>query len=119
MKYIIVSGSCDIGSAIIDDLIRKGHDIIYTYNSIKNDRFKKLLCFKLDISSKNNIQEFAKNKTNKIIIDCQSSKLIRLMNLIFNFKKKLKSKSKINFIDSKTKLKKSNLILRLITNFSA
>ena len=106
MKYIFVSGSSDIGSAIIDDLIRKGHDIIYTYNSRKVARFKKLLCFKLDISSRNNIQEFAKNKTKKIIIDCLSSKPIRLMNLIFNLKKKLSSKSKINFIDSKTKLKK-------------
>ena len=62
MKYIIVPGSSDIGSAIIDDLIRKVHDIIYTYNSRKVARFKKLLCFKLDISSRKNIQEFAKNK---------------------------------------------------------
>jgi|TARA_Y100000294_G_scaffold175650_1_gene196246 NADP-dependent 3-hydroxy acid dehydrogenase YdfG len=62
MKYIIISGSSDIGSAIIDDLIRKGHDIIYTYNSRKVARFKKLLCFKLDISSRKNIQEFTKNK---------------------------------------------------------
>ena len=62
MKYIFVSGSSDIGSAIIDDLIRKGHDIIFTYNSRKVARFKKLLCFKLDISSRENIQEFAKNK---------------------------------------------------------
>ena len=40
MKYIIISGSSDIGTAIIDDLIRKNHEIVYTYNSKKVDKFK-------------------------------------------------------------------------------
>ena len=40
MKYILISGSSDIGEAIINDLIKKDHEIIYTYNTTKLDRFK-------------------------------------------------------------------------------
>ncbi len=31
MKYIIISGSNDIRTSIIKDLIKKDHEIIYTY----------------------------------------------------------------------------------------
>ena len=62
MKYIIISGSSDIGTAIIDDLIRKNHEIVYTYNSKKVDKFKHLTSLRLDIASRKNIRDFAKNK---------------------------------------------------------
>jgi len=62
VKYIFISGSSDIATAIIDDLIKKNHEIIYTYNSKKVDRFKKLTSFKLDIGSRKNISKFTKNK---------------------------------------------------------
>ena len=47
-----------------------------------------------------------KNKKNKIFIDCLSSKSIQLSKIIFFLKKKLKSKSKINFLSSEEKFKK-------------
>jgi len=62
MKYIFISGSSDIAAAIIDDLIKQKNEIIYTYNSKKVDRFKKLTSFKLDISSRKNIDNFVKIK---------------------------------------------------------
>ena len=61
MKYIFISGSSDIGTALIDDLISKNHEIVYTYNSTKVDKFKRLTSFKLNISSRKNIRDFAQN----------------------------------------------------------
>ena len=40
------------------------------------------------------------------LVDCLSSKPIKLDNLIFNLKRKLKSKSKINYLKNKTKFKR-------------
>ena len=62
MKYILISGSSDIGAAIINDLIKKNNEVIYTYNTNKLDKFKSLTSFKLDISSRQKIANFAKNK---------------------------------------------------------
>jgi len=62
MKYIIISGSSDIGSAIIKDLSKKNHKIIYTYNSKQVSKFKNLQSLKLDISSRRKINEFSENK---------------------------------------------------------
>ena len=45
MKNIFISGSSDIAAAIIDDLIKQKNEMIYTYNSKKVDRFKKLTSF--------------------------------------------------------------------------
>ena len=59
MKYIIVSGSSDIGSSIIKSLSKKNNEIIYTYNSKKNNNLKKTKAYKLDISSRKNIKRFA------------------------------------------------------------
>jgi len=47
-----------------------------------------------------------KYKKRKIIVDCLASKPIKLFNLITFLKQKLKSKSKINFIEKKNKSKK-------------
>ena len=58
MKYIIVSGSSDIGSSIIKSLSKKNNEIIYTYNSKKNNNLKKTKAYKLDISSRKNIKRF-------------------------------------------------------------
>ena len=63
MKYIIVSGSSDIGTAIIDSLKKnKNYEIVYTYNSKKVMRFKNLTSLKLDLSSRGNIKKFVKKK---------------------------------------------------------
>ena len=61
MKYIIISGSSDIGNSIINNLANNENEIIYTYNSKKIKNLKKVKGYKLDISSRNNIKEFAKN----------------------------------------------------------
>ncbi len=71
----------------------------------KNDKFNNLIHTN-DLNKLINYFIANNDKRKKIVIDCLSSKPIRLMNLIFNLKKKLRSKSKINFIDSKTKFKK-------------
>ena len=62
MKYIIISGSSDIGSSIINNLNKKNNKIVYTYNSKKNKNLKKVKAYKLDISSRKNIKKFASNK---------------------------------------------------------
>ena len=62
MKYIIISGSSDIGSSIINNLNKKNNKIVYTYNSKKNKKLKKVKAYKLDISSRKNIKKFASNK---------------------------------------------------------
>jgi len=49
---------------------------------------------------------YNKYKRKKILVDCLSSKPIKLDNLIFNLKRKLKSKSKINYLKNKTKFKR-------------
>jgi len=47
-----------------------------------------------------------KIKKNKNTIDCLSSNSIKLEDLVINLKKKLASKSKINFINKKNKFRK-------------
>ena len=47
-----------------------------------------------------------KTKNEKAVIDCLSSKPIKLKDLIINLKKKLNSKSKINYINKKSKFKR-------------
>ena len=61
MKYIVISGSSDIGNSIIKDLSKNKEEIIYTYNSKKLNSFKNTKGYKLDISSRDNIKEFAKS----------------------------------------------------------
>ena len=61
MKYIVISGSSDIGTSIINNLAKSGNEIIYTYNSKKINSLKNVKAYKLDISSRDNIKKFARN----------------------------------------------------------
>ena len=59
----------------------------------------------------------SKNKRKKIIIDCLSSKPIKLKDLISYLKRKLNSKSKINYINKKNKFKKNKFNSKISYKF--
>ena len=59
----------------------------------------------------------SKNKRKKIIIDCLSSKPIKLKVLISYLKRKLNSKSKINYINKKNKFKKNKFNSKISYKF--
>ena len=61
MKYIVISGSSDIGTSIINDLAKNNNEIVYTYNTNRIDNLKNIKAFKLDISSREDIKKFATN----------------------------------------------------------
>ena len=77
----------------------------------KNDKYNNLI----HINDLNKLIFYfisRKNKRKKNIIDCLSSKRIKLVDLINNLKKKLNSRSKINYINKKNKFKKIEFNLK-------
>ena len=77
----------------------------------KNDKYNNLI----HINDLNKLIFYfisSKNKSKKTIIDCLSSKPIKLEDLINNLKKKLNSRSKINYINKKNKFKKIKFNLK-------
>jgi len=108
-KIIILRLSAIVGKKSNENFIKetlknlKNNKPVNVWN--KNNDFNNLI----HIDDLNNlifnfISKIYKRK--KILVDCLSSKPIKLSNIIFFLKKKLKSKSKINFIDSREKFKK-------------
>tara|TARA_Y100000031_G_scaffold144523_1_gene176077 strand:- start:182 stop:1003 length:822 start_codon:yes stop_codon:yes gene_type:complete len=71
----------------------------------KNDKYNNLIHIN-DLSKLIFYFIYNKNKIKKTIIDCLSSKPIKLEDLINNLKKKLNSKSKVNYINKKNKFKR-------------
>ena len=61
MKYLFISGTSDIGFALIKNLKQK-NEIISTYNKTKPILAKNVKSIKLDISSRSQIKKFCKNK---------------------------------------------------------
>ena len=81
----------------------KKNEPVYIWN--KNQYFNNLIHIN-DLNNLINHFIVKKNNSKKIIVDCLSSQPIKLLNLIYFLKKKLKSKSKINFINKKNEYKK-------------
>ena len=82
----------------------------------KNDKYNNLI----HISDLNKLIFYfiaGKNKRKKIIIDCLSSKPIKLKVLVNNLKKRLNSKSKVNYIDKENKFKKIKFNSKINYNF--
>ena len=108
-KLIILRLPAIVGKLSHDNFVKKTLQNLKKNKPLniwnKNDKFNNLIHTN-DLNKLINYFIANNDKRKKIVIDCLSSKPIRLMNLIFNLKKKLRSKSKINFIDSKTKFKK-------------
>ena len=63
MKYIFISGASDIGKALINSLNKNHNKIIYTYRKSKLKNNNDLISYKLDITNKNEINNFIKNKS--------------------------------------------------------
>jgi len=61
MKYLIISGSSDIGTSIINNIGRK-NEIIFTYNKTRPRELKRFSSLKLNILSRSSIKEFIKKK---------------------------------------------------------
>jgi FkbM family methyltransferase len=61
MKYLIISGSSDIGTSIIKS-IRKKNKVIFTYNNTKPSELSHISSLRLDILSKKSIKKFIKKK---------------------------------------------------------
>ena len=81
----------------------KNNKPVYIWN--KNQYFSNLIHIN-DLNNLINHFIVKKNNKKKIIVDCLSAEPIKLLNLIYFLKKKIKSKSKINFINNKNKFKK-------------
>ena len=65
MKYIFIAGASDIGKALINSLNKDHNKIIYTYKKSKLKDNNNLISYKLDITNKNQINNFIKNKSLK------------------------------------------------------
>ena len=61
MKYLFISGTSDIGTALINNLKNK-NKIISTYHKSKPSQTKNIQNIKLDISSRDQIKRFCNNK---------------------------------------------------------
>jgi|TARA_Y100000294_G_scaffold175650_1_gene196247 nucleoside-diphosphate-sugar epimerase len=119
-KLIILRLPAIVGKKSGDNFIKK------TFNNFKknlpvniwnkNDKYNNLI----HISDLNKLIFYfiaGKNKRKKIIIDCLSSKPIKLKVLVNNLKKRLNSKSKVNYIDKENKFKKIKFNSKINYNF--